>query len=197
MEYSLISRHLIQGFNHFVGYLSHDIFLVLFLVSLSFQLSYTSLYFHHVNGILILWLSMFLFISGLYLSFYTSFTIVFQSYGLSFIVLCFDTCGLVFNYELIHASSCFYSLYMLHQSPQDFFWALWFVPFIHITLADTYLVGLRRHKYAARCFSIVCLIGTLFSFVHDEYWLRSKELVYKNIIQQGCFILWIIAYAMM
>jgi hypothetical protein len=134
-----------------------------------------------------------LFVSGIFLLFYMRKNhIIFISYGSSFLVYNISlyikkfkkvTSQTTYQLQIAH-KLCIYLqflnfLYLLCSFLYtysfiyiDFLSILWYVPYLHyISLSDVH-----HHYQNAIHFIILSLLGTIFSFTQDTYWIRSKSL---------------------
>jgi hypothetical protein len=91
---------------------------------------------------------------------------------------------------ILHIITCGYLIYngIKEQIYIDFLSVLWFMPFLH--LDNIYNKNLKLNKYHLKIikkYLFVSMLGTVFSFTNDKYWIRTCELdiLYKYIINQS------------
>lgn len=199
---SYINRHDTENIFHFILFIIHDFFIPLFLISSIFQVFLFKSSLHKWNGILLTQFLMYpLFISGLFLSFYSQYPYLFIVYGLSFLLFALHT---RYRYRSIFRHFHFYLF---------FSWVIVFyhlclfidikkLQFINVTLPVPFLhlyntiIPVYNHKKTALQYMYLCWLGTFFSITQDHYWIwppNYLSLPIKLLLQQIPFIifLWI------
>jgi hypothetical protein len=189
--YSYISRHYIVDKNHQYFFLIHDILIPIFLVSLVVQFNNKKNLHKILGKFLSLVLIPLLIISGYLLSMYSKKKIIFQSYGLSFFTLNLEMMNqyMKINYKLIKCfhfisilfyMNAFMYIFSTFNENYDFLLILFCVPILHYLS----IIKKRKHKFHAYNLLYISLLGTVYSFTKDVYWLRKEKLnpVFRNII---------------
>lgn len=191
---SIISRHQIKNSFHSKMFCLHDILLPLYFSLIVLQVWLRNTTYHQIIGkVLVLLISPLLFTSGMMLSFYmNSDRIIFQSYGLSFMAFNLEVgkmfmkmyyvrqlhiiCFCLQIYTLVYLlSRIFYQEIYLY-----YFSVLWCLPILHYVA--------YKHKHLPHFKSIISfiylsLLGSIFSYTNDSYWIRTKSLhMYQKLL---------------